>query len=109
MSRARQINVEACAAPYLAVAVDPTTVLLDDAEDHGQPQACAPALALGREEGLEDARADFRRNPQAGVLHAQAHEWAGSRFQVQARVVLVQLDVFCLQEETAALGHGVAR
>src|SRR5438552_12378973 len=99
MSRSRQVDVEARAASHLTVAIDPAPVLLDNAEDHGQAQARAPALALGGKERLEDARPDIRWNPQAGVLNAQAHEGTRTRFQVQARVVLIQLHIFRLQKQ----------
>src|SRR5207245_2507656 len=49
MLRAGKINVESRSLADFAVAIDPAAVLLDDAEDHGQPQAGLLARPLGGE------------------------------------------------------------
>ena len=85
---ARQVDVEAGAAAGLAVALDPAVVLLDDAEDHRQPQAGALARRLGGEERVEDARQVLRGDADAGVGHAQADEVPGPRFDPALRVVV---------------------
>src|SRR5690606_28216289 len=60
-------EAEAGAPARLALHLDDAVVLLHDAVGDGQPHARA-ALALRREQGLEDPRPYARAHPDAGVL-----------------------------------------
>src|SRR3546814_13019591 len=63
---------EGGALPHGAVDEDVAAGLLHDAIDGGEAEAGAGADLLGREEGLEDAVDDIRRDAGAGVLHLNA-------------------------------------
>src|SRR3546814_13248310 len=60
---------EGGALPHGAVDEDVAAGLLHDAIDGGEAEAGAGADLLGREEGIEDAVDDIRRDAGAGVLH----------------------------------------
>ena len=70
---ARQIDLERRASPHLAVHPHVAAGLLDRAVHHGQAEAGALPLFLGREEGLEDLRQDLLGDPAAGVADGQHH------------------------------------
>ena len=70
--RQRQIDVETGALARCAVHVDGSTVGLDDAVRHRQPQAGPAARCLGGEEGFEDASPGRLVHARAVVGHAQA-------------------------------------
>src|SRR3546814_14425257 len=65
----RQVDREGGALPHGAVDEDVAAGLLHDAIDGGEAEAGAGADLLGREEGIEDAVDDIRRDAGAGVLH----------------------------------------
>ena len=54
--------------------------LLDKTVDHAEPEPRALADLLGREERLEDALGDLRRDSGAGVLDANPDIVAGLQF-----------------------------
>jgi hypothetical protein len=89
--------------------LDPAAVLLGDAVDGRQAEAGAAALALGREEGVEDPRQHRGGDADAGVPHAQADEPAGLCLGRAAEVVGVGRPRLGREHQLPALGHGVAR
>src|SRR5438034_11182625 len=64
--RDRQLDQEG-GAPARLNERDLASVLLDDAVGDREPQPGAGSDVLGREEGVEDARRDLRRNSGAAV------------------------------------------
>ena len=69
---AGQIDLNDGALARLALNQNLAPVLLDDAVDDGEPQACAFALILGGEERLEQPRLDCRVHADAGVADRAA-------------------------------------
>ena len=65
----RQTHDKLRAATQLTVHVHHTAVLRDDAVHHTQPQTCAHAFFLGREEGIPDAAEQRRRDARAVIDH----------------------------------------
>jgi hypothetical protein len=60
---ARQIDVEGCALPDLALGEDVSIALLDDAVDGGEAEAGAFSFFLGGKEGFKDAGLSFLSMP----------------------------------------------
>src|SRR6202035_4231563 len=69
----RQQNAERRAAAGFALAEDVAARLLDDAVDHGKPEAGSLADLLGGEKRLEDLVAHVSGDAVAGILHLNEH------------------------------------
>src|SRR5207245_1288177 len=65
----RQSHDERGPAADLALDRNLPAMSLDDPKAHRQPQTRPLALALGREERIEDLRQDVGRDARAGILH----------------------------------------
>ena len=94
---------------FLAVDLDVSARLLDEAEHHAEAKAGAPADLLGGEKGFEYPFEHGGRNSGAGVADCDHHVIAGRKLAVHIRVVFVEEDVAGLERELAAVGHGIAR
>src|SRR2546430_16120171 len=104
-----QEHVETRPLANRALALDPAAMLLDDAEDHGEAEAGALAGVLGGEERLEDALTDLGGHAVAGGADTEPDILARPRLEVPAQKVGVGNEVGGLEDDAAALGHGVAR
>ena len=103
-----EIDAESGPLADFAVNVDPSLVLLNDAEDRGEAEAGAFADFLGSEEWLENLLKQFRRNPGSGVGDAKTDESAGPALGDLRGRGVIEFDERGLDEEASAVGHGVA-
>ena len=94
--------------PGLAVEVDVAARLLDEAVDHAEAEPAADPRPLGGEEGLEGALEHLRRHAVAGVGDGEQDVGARPQTELECRIVRVDLRTRRLDDEPAALRHGVA-
>ena len=106
---AREINFEASALSDFAVDPDEAAALLDHAVDGGEAQAGAFPLFLGSKKRFEDARLSFLIHAHSGVADGEEHVGSGCDDRTQVAVVAIELGVRSLDQQAAAVGHGVAR
>src|SRR5205085_8380011 len=88
---------------------DEAARLLDDAIDGRKTEARAFAQLFGGEERLEDARLRLRVHAAARVADDEGDERAGRDDLTSRGIPFVEIDVLCLDGETAAARHSVAR
>src|SRR5207253_933191 len=104
----QQVHPDRGAVTFLAVELDVTGRLLDEAVDHAQAEAGALARSLRREERVEYLVENTSRNAGAGITHRNHGVAAGPDVLIHAGVVFVENDGAGLDDELAAIGHGVA-
>ena len=83
-------------------------MLFHDAIDRGQTEAGTLAHVFGREEWIEDARDNFRRDAAARVGDAQADKRPLAGFGVTHRLRFAQLHRQCFNAQPSPARHGVA-
>src|SRR6185437_639081 len=106
---ARQVEPDGRPAANLAVDLDVAVRLLDEAVDHAEAEPGALADLFGGEERLEHALQDLRRHADAGVADRQHHVFARHGSDIHRGIGFVELHVPGLDQQPAALRHGVAR
>src|SRR3546814_1799002 len=91
---------EGGALPHGAVDEDVAAGLLHDAIDGGEAEAGAGADLLGREEGIEDAVDDIRRDAGAGVLHLNDGVVRSEEHTSELQSLMrISYAVFCLKKK----------
>jgi hypothetical protein len=104
----RQVDPEHRPVARLAVQADLTARRRDDPVHGRQAEPRALALALGREERLEDARGHLRLHPAAVVGDRQPHVAPRRELGMIVEEVTVELHLAGLDHEAPAVLHGVA-
>ena len=102
-----QIDRERCPLPRLAVHVDKTVVLLDDAIHSSQPQAGAFARVLGGEKRFEQFVQCFLVHTTAVIADGEPQIFPGRKARVIFAVALIEGAVFRLDYDLAHIGDGV--
>lgn len=82
--------------------------LFDETIDHRQAESRSLALALGREEGLEDLVDDVVRHTAAGVGHGQHDILARCHLVMGAGIIVVEMRVAQLDGQLALAIHRIA-
>ena len=94
---------------YFAFTQDETIVVVDNGQSCGQTQSRAFAGFLGREKRVEHSVPNFPGNSRSVVRHGDDHIRSGPGFRVLAGKGFIHHQVFDLNGQFAAIGHGIAR
>src|SRR5205809_439378 len=77
--------------------------------DHAEAETASLVGRLGREERFESPLKHFRRHTHSTVAHRQQDVVTGYDLRMARCILLIEADVFRLDDEAAAAEHGVAR
>ena len=102
-----QVDFESCPLIRLAVYIDKTIVLPDDAINHGKPETCALADFLGGEKGFEQVVQNFLVHAAAVVADRQHDIFAGNKTRPGGTIRFVEDNAFGLDGDLADAVDGI--
>ena len=105
----RQVDLEGCTLPRLAIGADVAAILLHDSVHRRQPEPGSFPGFFGGEKRFKDARHGFFIHPATRVAETQNDIAAGVEMEMLQGVGFIQVGVRRPDRHLAPLQHGVAR